>query len=222
MDGKHKGKKKHHKGPLGLDAAKKTGSHKSKKRKHHKHMHGLGGFGDFGATYPGVARTVKEGGNVLGVLGGLWAGNFTRKQLEKIVNVTPSTDGKFQWQTLIAPLGTVAIGVGVTTIGHKMEIADPHNDVVGVFVKHVGYGVIGAGGVSLIKVTLKKDLLEGLSGTEISGPTDEEQKYLKESEDILKKLVERNTNFQPQLEEKRPDMHGAPYDNVSGDSDMIK
>lgn len=199
MEGTHK-KGKKHKGALTLNAAHKKGSHKSKKRKHHKTMHGLGGFGDMGKNYPAVAHTVKSGLNVLGVIGGLVAGNYVRKGLDKLVNVTPAPDGKFQWKSLISPIGTIGIGTVVTIVGHKIQIDDQHNDIAGEFVKNVGYGVIGAGGVSLVKVTLKKDILEGLSGTEtISGPTEEEAKFLKESENILKQLVEKNKGFTPEL-----------------------
>jgi hypothetical protein len=158
-------------------------------------MHGLGGFGDFGKNYPAVARTVKEGSNVLGVIGGLWLGNFGRKQIDKLVNVQAAADGKFQWTSLISPLATVAIGGGIATIGHQIQKSDMHNDVAGEFVKHVGYGVIGAGGVALVKVTLDKDILAGLGGADSA--TD--AKFFKESADMLKKLVEGNKGFKPEL-----------------------
>ena len=146
-----------------------------------------GGRGKRGGRGLGAVKAMgniaKDQLNPLGIFLGYTGGAFVGRMLDKIEAIRPDeTKTGFQVKSLIKPL--VLIGGGITI----SAIAGKKSGTGAMFIKNIGYGVTVSGGVALVKGVIKKDLFSGLGNTP---PVN--AKYLSETKELLKKLIEDNS-----------------------------
>ena len=154
----------------------------SKTRKHGKKRHSKRGLAGLGVV-KAAGAVAKDAMNPLGILLGYTGGAFVGRMLDKIEAIRPDeTKTGFQAKALIKPLALIAVGTTISVIAGKKA------GTGAAFVKNVGFGVTVSGGVALVKGVIKKDLFTGLGA---SAPVD--AKYLTETKDLLKKLIEDNS-----------------------------
>lgn len=159
---------------------KKT-THK-KGAKHHRKGHkrskrGLSGLG----VVKAASHVAKDSLNPLAILLGYTGGAFVGRMLDKIEAIQPdATKEGFQAKSLIKPLALVAVGTTISIIAGKKQGTMP------TLIKNVGYGIVVSGGVALVKGVIKKDIFQGLGAPTVDA------KYMDETKDLLKKLIEDN------------------------------
>lgn len=148
------------------------------------------GMGAVGA----IKNVAKDQLNPVGIFLGYAGGAFVGRMLDKIEAIRPdATIEKFQIKSLIKPAVLIGTGITISTIAGKKS------GTGAMFFKNIGYGVTVSGGVALVKGVIKKDLFAGLGNAPAANA-----KYLAETKELLKKLIEENSEqiLLPELSEE--------------------
>ena len=165
---------------------KKSGSRKpashhatgSRKKGTHRRKRNKRALSGFGAVTSAVHGSAKQLLNPLAMVGGLAAGNFIKKQLDK-VDALNKEEGIMQYAK---PAILVVGGAAVAHFGKD-------NDVV----KYAGYGIAAAGVLSGASKVMKKNVL-----TDALGGSSEEIGVYTETTEEVRRLMG-SANFAPEL-----------------------
>jgi hypothetical protein len=164
---------------------KKHGKSKHRKGGKKRHRHSmLGSIKKAGAAIGSPEGTTAS--NALAALAGFAAANFGGRMLDKITLITPGPDETGVVATLkrlVKPVLLLGGGLAAAHYGKKNA-----------FVKHLGYGVMIGGGVSLVKAFTKAPIFDGGLGN--TGAI--EAKYYEDAKEQIAKMLS-GVNFNPEL-----------------------
>lgn len=159
------------------------------------------------------SKTARDGAHPFAVLLGLWGGSLAGRLIDKgVARIPDKGDGeKFQWKKLIKPIVLTGTGIAITYYGIARDKDGEEEGIQ--FIKHLGYGVVGSGLVSGVRVFIKKDLFEGLGETD----NNLQEKYYTEAKEEIMKVLN-DASFKPALPE--PALPAMTISSVNSPHDM--